>query len=57
MIHLTSRFLKLRDVAMFTQQKNTVVSPVFDSLIQLRSHTVQLFTGLTAAFCNQTLWV
>ncbi len=53
MIYLTSRCLKLRDVAM----KNTVVSPVFDSLIQLCSHTVQLFKGLTAAFCNQTLWV
>ncbi len=38
--------------ATFTQQQNTVVSPVFESLIRLRSHTVLLFTGVTTAFCN-----
>ncbi len=31
-----------------------VVSPVFESLIRLRSHTVRLFTGMTTAFCNLT---
>ncbi len=40
--------------AMFTQQQNMVVSPVFESLIQLRSHTERLFAGVTTAFCNRT---
>ncbi len=39
--------------ATFTQQQNTVVSPVFESLIWLRSHKVRLFMALTAAFCNR----
>ncbi len=36
-----------------SQQQNTVVSPVFESLIWLRSHKVRLFMALTAAFCNR----
>lgn len=50
MIYLTSRCLKLHNVAMFTQQQNGL-SVVYQSC---SSHTVQLFT---AAFCNQTLGV
>ncbi len=40
-------------MATFTQQQNTVVNPVFESLIWLRSHAVRLFTGVTTAFCNR----
>ncbi len=36
--------------ATFTQQQNTVVSPVFESLIRLHSHTICLFTEVTNAF-------
>ncbi len=32
-------------LATFTQQQHTVVSPVFESVIRLRSHTVRLFTA------------
>lgn len=35
---------------MFTQQQNTVVSSLFESLIQLCLHTVHLFTGLVTAY-------
>ncbi len=38
--------------AMFNQQQNMLVSPVFVSLI--RSHIVQLFTGVTTKFCSRT---
>ncbi len=48
-------FWKLVSKAKFTQQQNKVVSPVFESLIQLRLHTARLFTGVTTAFtvCNR----
>jgi len=37
-----------------TQQPNAVVRPVFESLMRLCSHTVQLFMGVTTAYYNQT---
>lgn len=48
-------FEKKVSKAMFTQQQNTVVSPAFESLIQLRLHTARLFTGVTTActVCNR----
>ncbi len=41
-------------MATFIQQQNMVVSPVFESLKRLCSHTVQLFTGVTTSFCNRS---
>lgn len=41
-------------MAMFTKQQNMVVSAVFEILLQLRSHTFQLFMGETTAFYIQT---
>ncbi len=40
--------------ATFTQQQITVFSPVFESLIRLRSHRVRLMMRITIAFYNQT---
>lgn len=39
-------------MAMFTQKQNTDVSPVFEFLIRLRSHTVHLFTVVKTVFTN-----
>lgn len=39
---------------MFIQHQNTVITPVFESLLWLCSNAVQLFMGVTTAFYNQS---
>lgn len=45
---------KVHTQATFTQQSNMVVIPVFKSIIQFHSHTIQSFRRVTTIFSRQT---